>query len=166
MLWIESSLNDLYQSSVEAFPNTTKRQHAVDPINIVHLEWIPFLGMKTLFVKGIAQNGEKEYSPIVVFKRVTYHETEAGCISLKAKDGTYFLEQLSSEDTDVLVRCDCPDFGFRFKYYDHLDKSLHGHKGKKYQGQGLWEANPHHLPGMCKHVIKLWKVLSESTIIA
>ena len=167
MLWIESSLNNLYKSAVEAFPNTTKRQHAVDTIVVTHLEWTPFLGMKTLFVKGLAQSGENEYNPIIVFKKVTYHKAEGpGRIYLKANDGgTYFVEQLSSENTDVLVRCNCLDFGFRFRFYDHLDKSLYGQKGKKYQGQGLWEANPQNLPGLCKHVIKLWSILSESTII-
>jgi hypothetical protein len=52
----ESTLYDLHQSAVDAFPHTTKRQHATDTIRIVQLNWTPFLGLKTLYLKGLAQN--------------------------------------------------------------------------------------------------------------
>ena len=64
----ESSLSDLYQSAVDAYPKTTLRQHATQPVVITQLHWTPYVGMKTLFVKGIAQNEGKEYSPIILFK--------------------------------------------------------------------------------------------------
>ena len=168
MLWLESSLNDLYDSAVAAFPHTTKRQYATDSIKIVQVQWIPFLGMKTLFVKGLAQNEGREYNPIIVLKKVAYHEAQGpGVVPLKASDGeTYFLERLSVNDTDVLVRCSCGDFAWRFNYYNHLDKSLQGPKRKKYEAlYNPGSANPLQKEGLCKHLMKMAKVLKESEIL-
>lgn len=157
----ESSLNDLYQSAVAAFPHTTKRQHATMPIKIVEFTWVPYLGMKTLFVKAIAQNEERVYTPIIVFKKVNY--LESGGISLKDNNGkTYFLEQLSLQGNDCLVRCQCKDFKFRFNLYDHLDRSLYG-SVNKHNSKGV--ANPKEMPGMCKHLMALTQSLHSIGII-
>lgn len=163
-LWTESSLQELYQSAVEAFPATTMRQHATDPIVISSLQWVPFLGMKTLFVKGIAESGSKEYSPLIVFKRVRYGEEGPRMVPLAASDGgEYFLERLSAENTEVLVRCNCQDFYWRWTHADKLDKSLYGRNRKKYEAiYRPGSANPTNSPGICKHLMKLSKVLRES----
>jgi len=166
--WLESSLEELYHSAVKAFPNTRKRQHATHPVVIDHITWMPFVGMKTLLVRGRAKNEGKEYNTLVLFKGVAYHESAtSGIISLTASDEKeYYLEQLSTEDTDVLVRCNCPDFYWRFNYFNHVDKSLHGKKRAKYEA--LYDpgsANPQELPGTCKHLMKFMQVLGESRIL-
>lgn len=161
-LFDESSLNDLYASAVEAFPRTQMRQYATHTIRITHLDWTPYLGMKTLFVKGLAQNEGKEYNPILLFKGVKYN---LGEVRIAANDGSEFtMAPLSLDKNDVAVRCNCPDFKWRFNYYNHLDKSLYGPKRKKYEGHGGPPANPMELPGMCKHLMKLMHVLQEAGI--
>ncbi len=159
----ESSLIDLYQSAVEAFPNTTKRQHATDPIVIKELSWTPFVGMKTLFIKGVAQNEDREYNTIVLFRKVNYNGRQVG---ITANDGLYYsFDRLSFENTDVSVRCNCPDFRWRFAYYNHIDKSLYGNKPKKYESKGVRPpANPMEYEGMCKHLMKTMKALKEADI--
>lgn len=166
----ESSLNDLYQSTVQAFPRTRKRQHAVDPVKIVELTWTPYLGVRTLFVKGRADSGEsgKEYQPMVLFKGVQYHPAKENqdWIELVASDGRlYVFERLSYADNDVLLRCDCADFKWRFNYYDHVDKSLYGSKRRKYESAGGAPANPMEMPGMCKHLIKLVQSLDHAGLL-
>lgn len=164
----ESTLYDLYQSTVAAFPNTAYRQHAVDPIKITQLEWVPYLGVKTLYLKGLAQSSSgREYRPIIVFKNVRYHtERDApDLIEIVASDNRpYLLEKLGNTTNDVLVRCDCKDFYWRFNYYDHEDGSLFGRKRKKYEGAGP-PANPMELPGVCKHILKLAKALDHAGIV-
>lgn len=159
----ESSLNDLYQSTVDAFPRTTKRQHAIDPVRIVELAWTPFLGMKTLFIKGTAESGESEYTTLVLFKNVIYNQESN--VRIVANDGLVYEFQKPSFDDDVLVRCSCPDFRWRFAYYNHLDHSLYGKKPKRYVGLGFATANPLQMEGMCKHLIKTIKALKESGVI-
>tara|TARA_Y100000034_G_scaffold35064_2_gene43027 strand:+ start:13615 stop:14124 length:510 start_codon:yes stop_codon:yes gene_type:complete len=164
--FIETSLNDLYDSTVAAFPNTTMRQHATDPIVITHLKWVPYVGMKTLFVKGLAQNESREYNPTIVFKQVEYNPNTHFIKLVSNDDKIYHLKQLSLENNDVLVRCNCPDFFWRFNYYDHVDKSLYNRKRKKYESAGGPPANPLEMPGMCKHLIKMVKTLHRSSILA
>ena len=166
-LW-ESSLVDLYQSAEVAFPQTGLRQHATQPIKITNLKWTPYKGMKTLFIQGLAQNETREYSPIILLKKVKYRdELEEGGVSITASDGqVYNFDKLSLENTDVVVRCGCKDFNFRFKHYNKLDKSLYGIDGKPYQKvtEHRPPANPLEMPGMCKHIIKTVEVLKSSGI--
>lgn len=160
MDFLESSAADLYKSAVRAFPHTRMRQHATHPIMISDVRWVPFVGMKTLFVKGRAVNEGREYTPLVLFKKVNYKGQD---VQLVASDGLeYELAKLSLENNDILVRCDCHDFQWRFNYYNHLDKSLYGIKRKKYEGHGGPPANPKEMPGMCKHLMKFLNVLEES----
>ncbi|MHA2043195.1 MAG: hypothetical protein ACW99G_00290 [Candidatus Thorarchaeota archaeon] len=166
--WLESSLEELYKSSVKAFPETRKRQYATNPVVVEKIIWTPFVGMKTLFVKGIVKNEGKEYNTAILFKGVSYHEEDSkGVVPLLANDEKeYYLEQLSKTDTDVLVRCNCPDFYWRFNYYNHLDKSLNGRHRAKYEAKYRpGSANPQKLPGTCKHLMKFMHVLGESRII-
>lgn len=160
--WIitESSLSELFQSTVDAFPNTTKRQYATDTINIANITWRPFLGMRTLFVKGLAQNEGKEYSPIIIFKNVQYHENEEPNLIKITEDGNeYFFEPLSM-DTDVILRCPCADFYWRGVHFNSLDKSLYGRDRKKYEAiYNPGSSNPTQSPIMCKHLIKLASVV-------
>lgn len=160
--FLETSLNDLYASAVEAFPNTTKRQYATQPIIIEEIRWMPFVGMKTLFVKAEARNEDRHYNPIILFKNVNYGGTG---VKLRASDGLdYQFGRLSLESTDVLLRCNCNDFKWRFNYYNWVDKSLYGTKRSKYESLGGPPANPKHLPGMCKHLMKTTHVLMDAGI--
>jgi len=166
--WLESSLNELKQKAILAFPNTAKRQHAIDEIKIADIKLTPYVGVKTLYVKGLAQNttNGKEYNSVILFKGLNYQEQKANNLAEIIVDGApYYFNKLSLEDTEVLLRCNCKDFFWRFHHEDHEDDSLQGPNRKKYEGQGLWLANPLHLPGMCKHLMKLAEVLKESEIL-
>lgn len=161
----ESSLQDLYQSAVAAFPNTTKRQHAVDPIVITNLKWTPYLGVRTLFIKGLAQNKDEgtEYNCLMLFKNVNYDGKEVKITANNLQE--YSFDKLSFENTDLVLRCNCPDFYWRFNYYDHVDKSLYGRKRAPYESLGGAPANPKEMPGMCKHLMKMSKVLKQAEVL-
>ena len=165
-IFVESSLDDLFRSTVLAYPKTQLRQYATDTINITNITFRPFLGMRTLFVKALAQNEGKEYSPIIVFKNVQYHQNEEPNLIKITEDGSeHFFEPLSM-NTDVILRCNCKDFYWRMNYYDHVDHSLHGRKRAAYEALTRpGTANPHEMPGMCKHLIKLSDTIRNSKII-
>lgn len=166
-LWVETSINELYHSALKAFPNTSKRQNSTNTIKIENLTWIPFQGVKTLFIKGLATNEGRKNESIIVFKDVKYQLKEGkNIVQIIGSHGKkFFVEKLSAETNDVLIRCSCKDFAYRFNYYNHLDKSLFGRKRAKYEGKELWEANPLKLPGMCKHLIKMVKILHEAKLL-
>jgi len=160
---IETDLNTLYKKTISAFPLTTKRQHSTDTVSIRDINWMPFYGAKTLFLKAFIQNENREYESIILFKNVKYEEKNGkGIIAIQPSAGKrFFVEQINTGKNDVLVKCNCPDFFYRFNYYNSLDKSLFGKKRKKYEGANFWKANPKELPGFCKHLIKTTKILGE-----
>jgi hypothetical protein len=162
-LWLESSLNDLYNSAVNAFPHTTKRQHVADQINIANVAFTPFLGVKTLFVKAVATNPQEgtEYKPMILFKGVNYQENGVEVVDSAGQH--HFIEQLTQENSQILVKCQCGDFEWRFRHTDHVDKSLYGRNRKKYEAlHNPGSANPENAKGMCKHLIKLIRNLQEN----
>lgn len=165
----ESTLLDLYKSTVDAFPRTEKRQHSIDTIKIVEMNFTPFLGMRTLLVRGLAKNidNQKEYSTIVLFKGVEYRTSEsANTVRLFTKGKVYLVESMSRSKNEVLVRCDCPDFYWRFNHYNKGDGSLYGRNRRKYESKGTGaKANPNEAQGMCKHLIKTVSALYDSKIM-
>ncbi len=161
--WLnESSLNDLYTSTVKAYPATTLRQHAIDPIRIAKLSIVPLKGMKSVYFSGLAQNENREYSPIILFKEVKFDHVNS--IHVNADDGyTYHFKQLSPRENNIVVKCNCKDFYWRFNHYNYLDHSLYGRDRKAYEGK--YAINPKEMPGMCKHLIALAKSLRDSEIL-
>lgn len=159
--FLESSCSDLYKSAIKAFPNTTKRQNAIDPIVIKELRWTPFVGMKTMLIRGLAENTHENtmYNTLFLFKNIDYDKKDLPITVSTGKK--YEIGKVSFENNDVLLRCNCKDFKWRFNYYNHLDKSLYGRKRAPYYGEGA-PANPMELPGMCKHLMKTMKVLYEA----
>lgn len=161
----ESSFAELYQSVVNGFPNTTKRQHVVDTIQISGLKWTPFLGMKTLFLRGLAENLENgnKYKPIIVFKNVQYLQNGNSSIVAQDDGRRYYLESLSRSNNEVLVRCFCEDFYWRLHHYDHIDKSLYSHNRKPYIAiSDRGPVNPGEVPGVCKHIMALFSAVQEN----
>lgn len=171
-LFLEKTSNELYADTIAAFPNTTKRQFSTDTIRFVSLQWVPFRGLNTLFVNGVAKNSDggrdhlySEYHPSILFKNVIYHtELRPKLITLiDNRQSTHYLEQLSYDQNNILVRCGCPDYYWRFQHWNHMNRSNYGRDRKKYESDN--PVNPMESPGMCKHIIKLLKVIKESGIV-
>lgn len=161
--FMETSLAGLYLNIVKAFPGTTRRQYSTDEVKIEHLVWVPFRGMRTLFVKAQARRDESKNECLMLFKGVEYGKG----VELHASNGErVFLKPLSVESTDVLVRCTCEDFHWRMKHFNKLDGSLYGSDRKKYEASFRpGSSNPMELSGVCKHLIKMAKVLKESSVV-
>jgi hypothetical protein len=165
---IETSISDLYKNTVEAFPKTTKRQFSTHTVVVERVDWVPFLGLRTLFIKSLIKNEGKKYDCLMLFKNIVYKEEE-GKKSVKIKMSTgkeYFVEQIDSEKNDVLVRCNCQDFYWRFVHYNKEDKSLYGRDRRKYEALTRPNtANPMEMAGMCKHLIKMAKIIKETNLL-
>jgi len=160
----ESTLVQLYQSAVKAFPNTTKRQHSTQPIRIVEMRWTPFVGIRTLYIAGRVESNGKNYNCGVLFKEVNYNNPE---IEIVASTGAAFaLEKLKLETNHVNLRCNCPDFRWRFNYYNFVDSSLYGSKAKAYVGTTGIKANPLELPGVCKHLMRFSEALVDAGLLS
>jgi hypothetical protein len=168
-IWLETTLKDLHDAAADAFPQTNMRQHATDPIRIEGLRWIPFRGMGTLFVKALVNNEGSKNESIILFKGVKYREGSGlGSVPVVASNGTKVnIDRLSFSRTDALVRCTCGDFRWRFSHWNREDGSLYGRGGRKYEAKFRpGSSNPEESPGMCKHLMKMAKILLESGVLA
>jgi len=168
MHFLETSLSELYQSTVDTFPTTSKRQNSIDTVVIENLNWIPFLGVKTLFIKGLVKNEGKKYDSIILIKNMKFEEKEGkNIIKIKMSDGKdYYVQKVKIDENDVSVRCNCGDFYWRGNYANSLDKSLYGRKRSKYETKtNRPPVNPGDSPIMCKHLIKMTKILKEANLL-
>jgi len=166
--WIETSLKGLYDGSVEAFPNTTRRQHSTDTVRVEGLRWVPFEGVGTLFVKALVRNEDRKNEPIILLKGVRYRQgPSGGVVTVRASNGREFhMESSSFADDDALVRCTCQDFRWRFCHWNGVDRSLFGRDRRRYEARlRPGSSNPDELPGMCKHLMKMAKILRESGVV-
>jgi len=168
-IWLESTFTDLYQSAVDAFPHTTKRQHATGEVQIHEMSWLPFIGMRTLLLRALAINETSgtHYRPIILFKNVQYSNEGSDLIDIVSSDNglKYRLKRLS-EDRDVLLRCQCQDYAWRFIHWNALDKSNYGRDRKPYEAiSNRGPINPTESPGMCKHLLRLMEVLRAARLV-
>jgi hypothetical protein len=166
--WLESSLLDLYKSAVDAFPGTTRRQYSTDTVRVEHVDWVPFKGVGTLFVKGLCRNEGRKNECIVLFKGVDYRDGESkGSVPVRSSDGrVVHVGRLSESSHEVMVRCSCADFRWRFAHWNKVDKSLYGRGPRKYEAIARpGSSNPDETSGMCKHLMKMAKILRESGLL-
>ncbi len=160
--FFESSFSDLYQSAVDAFPHTTKRQHATGPIEISEISILPFLGMKTLLLRCLATNEDRQYRPLILFRNVQYGKGK----SFRDQDGLTFQMEQPSLNNEVNIRCQCGDFKWRFHHEDWNDRSLYGANRKPYEAiSDRGPVNPTEAIGCCKHLMKLAEILRSKKIL-
>jgi hypothetical protein len=165
-IWLESSLKDLHDMAVQAFPHTTKRQNSTDTVRVEGMRWVPFRGLGTLFVKAVVNNEGRKNESIMLFKGVKYREGSAAVPVMTSKGEEVGLDRLSFSENGVLVRCTCEDFRWRFRHWNGEDGSLYGRAGRKYEAiLRPGSSNPDESPGMCKHLMKMAKILRESGVL-
>jgi len=168
----ETSMQNLEQKAIGAFPKTKKRQHATDEIYIMQQKWIALPKNKKLrieaTIRGSSGGKSKEYTTVVQFDDVQYEKVNTpDNISFVASNGEeYFVKPVSARNTNVHVKCDCLDFYWRFALWNFNDDSLYGRKPKAYvKKTNRAPANPQKMPGVCKHIMKFAKALRASTIV-
>lgn len=166
----ETSLNTLFQNVVQNFAHTKKRYLATDEVDIIKFDYTAFLGVKTLFVKGQAMNEGRKYNPMILFTKVAFEpESTNDNITVISTDnkGVHF-KQLSEKNTDVKVRCNCSSFYYDFSFYNFKDGSIYGRKPKPYvrKTDNYPPRNPAHVPGLCKHLMKLSLLLKSAGVIS
>jgi hypothetical protein len=163
-----SSLDQLERSAIAAFPETRRRQHLVNTIQIVDYQVIP--GQNTLTIKAITRNtdGGGEYQSNIQFNDVIYSpQPSAQTVVLDASDGQqYNVEFIRRSSTNVQVACNCLDFYWTFATWNHGDGSLLGPKPEPYQAtSNRGPRNPSRAPGLCKHLMRLSTELQRQQIV-
>jgi len=142
-----------------------KRQHALQDVNLSNEKWTASIGMKALQLSALANGGEKQYAPKIIFNKVEFeNEDSSDNVTVKSSSGDdIHFKPIDLSKNTMRVRCTCPDFYWRFAAFNAKDKSLDGRSPKPYQRKtNRGPANPQQVPGMCKHLLKLIELMQNN----
>lgn len=111
--------------------------------------------------KGKRGKGPKRIYPLIIkFYSVSYatEPDRKHKLKLPLERGNYIYSEVLRENRhQVELRCQCPDFYFRWYWWDKKDGVLSGRAFPKYKRKTTWwpETNPGHHSGFCKHLMSL-----------
>jgi hypothetical protein len=169
----EATIDTLEKEVRRGFPKTTKRQYAVQQVDIKKVAFTPYVGMKTLLVSASAlgeqhEDGRHWYNPMVLFTGVNYTpEKGPNSVQIRVGNKDYYFDKLSLSRNDTRVRCDCLDARFRFSWWNSQKKSWYGQPFKyKRKTTTRPPVNPLHVVGACKHIFKLCITLYNSGVVS
>lgn len=119
--------------------------------------------------------GQAMYPVTIVFHKVEYADDQSKEFPLSVTTGRglppVFAKQFSAGKTPVSVRCGCKDFYYTWYYYDYKASALAGPKFRPYKRKtkpppkGMPYRNPEKVPGLCKHIIGVFKLLQKQKIL-
>lgn len=166
----ELTYDQMHGNIERSFPNTRKRQHATQPINVANMKVTPYVNSNELKVDSVAQNTESHsrYNTTVLFQDVEFEDEDTDInVTFKAVDGKdYNVQQIEPTEHNCKVRCQCNDFRYRFAPHNHRNNALNPPPFPPYIPMGLRPSvNPDQVPGVCKHLIKLVMELRRSGLI-
>lgn len=165
-----ATYSQLYQNiaNPQNFPNSKKRQHATDPIDIVELKFIPWKKTTTLSLKAVARNGQRQYDVKVIFDDVKYKKVpETGTVTFTAAADNlkYHIHPINLSVSDVKISCGCLDFFYRLAQHNADHQALVGRRPTAYIPLGTGQTgNVNSVPGLCKHAIKTVETLMRLRI--
>ena len=165
---LEITLQKLQQSTVDAFPDTKKRQHKSNTVNISQVKFLPYQKSNVLKVEGVATSGPNRYNCTMTFEDVYYEESDSNqVVSFKGVDDqSYHIHPLKNDVNDVKVKCTCMDFHYRFAQANYQADGLEGNPPPPYvKKTDRPDVNPETEPGMCKHLVKLKEHLTTINLL-
>lgn len=165
---LELTLQNLEQSTVNNFPETKKRQNVTQTVNVDKIQFIAFPRNNQLKVQAIVSSGPNRYKCSMVFDDVYFEEQPSNeLIDIRGVDEQdYHIYKINSSLNDVKVRCSCLDFYYRFSQPNYQNNALDGLPPKPYvKKTDRPDANPNNVPGMCKHLLKLYQHLQTIDLV-
>jgi hypothetical protein len=72
----EASIRDLENNIQRGFPNTTKRQHAVAPIQVPIVKLTPYAPSQKMYAESQAVNQGRKYNPEMMFDGIKFEPEE------------------------------------------------------------------------------------------
>lgn len=159
-LFEDATIPQLQQSIQVGFPNTTKRQHATNEVRVDSLKYKPARGSGLLdIISTTTSDSGHKYQQQLQLRKVTYEDgdTPNNDTFVGADGQRYSIQPVPLTSTTVGVSCSCADYIMRFAAYN-IDNNCHvGPMPPRYvrKTTNRPPANPNHVPGMCKHLLKV-----------
>lgn len=155
----DATIPQLQQNIQRGFPDTKKRQHATNEVRITSIKYIPAQGLNVLKVESTtASTNGNQHSQLINFRNANLHGNSDTGVKVETPEGKEFtMDPLKLNTTNVGVYCDCEDYMMRFAAFNIQNKCHLGPPPPPYTRKTTTrpEANPSHVPGMCKHLLKV-----------
>jgi hypothetical protein len=164
----ETSLGDLEDSTTKTFPDTKKRQQAVNKVYTNNLIFKAAKPSGTLQIDSVVRGETGNYQINIFVDGVTFaDEKQSDNIEILGNDNVrYYIEPISQTKNDAKVRCKCQDFRWTFSLWNYDDDSLYGKPYPPYiKKTDRKPRNPDHSPGMCKHIMSVIQQLKRRGIV-
>ena len=164
----ETTFAELERSTKQFTPATTKRELAVNPVQVQSMKMIPYRNSETLEVEGNIQSSGNNYEATIVFEDVIYEdEDQNDNITFTGSDGDeHHIMPIILNKNNVKVRCSCLDFYWRFAAFNAKDGSLYGPAPSPYTKKtNRPDANQQKIPGVCKHLLAMVIQLKQSGMV-
>lgn len=164
----EATYAELERNTLNFTPPSTKRQWAVDPIQVVNMELVPAKESRNLTAKANINSNGTQYNTTVLFDDVEYEEEDQpNNVSFVGSNGDeYHIQPINLSRNNVKVYCNCLDFYWRFATYNARVDSLAGKVPPLYQKKtNRPDANQKKVPGVCKHLMKTVIALRDSGLV-
>lgn len=164
----EMTYNELERNTLNFTPPSTKRQHAMDPVQIQRIELMAARPSGVLECTGMVNSGGNQYQSMMVFRDVVFEDedTQSNITFTAADNQDYHIQPISLSHNNVKVRCTCLDFRWRFAMHNQKHDALHGEGPDLYQKKtNRPPNNPGQVAGLCKHLLKFAVELRNSGIV-
>ncbi len=170
-LFEDLNINQLHQNIQRGFPKTKKRQHVTHEVNVNNIHFKIDTNQKILSINAntsTSGTGNK-HTPMLALKDVNFQAPQSGQnVEIQGADGQkQSITPVKLNINNVMVACDCEDYIKRFAPYNVQNNCHLGQPPAPYTRKTTTypEVNPKHLPGMCKHIIKIVEVLKQKHIL-
>lgn len=159
---IESSLGELIRNTEQI--DTTKRHHIADTVRMTGGIQFAKLEQGNILVTAKTDNG---YKPTL---KLPLEQSDSGSVTITLTDGTSeTFNPVNMNNDDVQASCNCDDFFFRLATPSAKSGVLFGkidHAPYIRKGTRRNNIEPITKPGLCKHLLKLTRMLRAQAIVS
>ena len=160
---LETPYGVLLGNTLNNFPSPRKQD--ASRVQVSKTVIIPSYDDESLTIKAVTRTKNKKYKTNIIFDDVEFLDDKkpAAAVVIGPDGDEYYFKKIPLNRSDVKVSCTCLDFYYRFAVWNYADDSLIGNPPPPYvKVTDSPPQNPRHLPGVCKHIIKVMdKLMSQ-----
>ncbi|MGZ5486719.1 MAG: hypothetical protein ACXWFB_12570 [Nitrososphaeraceae archaeon] len=162
----DATIPELERNIEVGFPDTKKRQHATNEVQVTNLQYTPIPQSNFLRINSNSRStNNNTHQQIIDLRTIQFDKIDnEQNVSFEARNGTkYFVHPVELSATTVGVFCDCEDYMMRFANFNIQNNCHVGPTPRPYtrKTDNRPPVNPSKVPGMCKHLIKLADQLEQ-----
>jgi len=144
-------------------PRVTPNYNFAASPRVYHLDLDYKIGTRILTFYGEVRSSKKTHAYTVTVSFTNVNPTD-GLTDAEILQG--YMPKPSLANNDIQVRCSCPTQRFRFDVPDRENRAGAGRPfGVYHRKTNRAPNNPHHLPGICYHIIEFVDYLQSQGFI-